>query len=416
MELANPTEVVSQTRNESSFDVEIEMNELRNQISLIKRIGFFFGAGSSMALGIPGISTLTDEVKIGLEKGEQELINIIEESIQITQNTPVKITVEDILNQCRLIRQITKDSPKQEFQKIDGEQAKKLDLHICRKIYQIISDNEEQIDFSITEKLLSCINWFCRDYAKEIFTTNYDLIFEKSFEKLQIPYFDGFVGAYEPFFLPDSIEGSRYDYPPISWIRLWKIHGSLGWFWKRSDSNSSVKVIRLGVKNEDAQVENNELVIYPSKEKYELSRKQPFIAYFDRLKHFLIEGEGLFIVSGYSFSDEHINEIFFNALQQNNRLHIIAFLFCNEDMEKVQACCKPFLNFTAYGPTSAIISGNYRKWDPEITNKNTDINVFNSFWNSNTKEFKLNEYKNLVQFFIEISGKHERIPNEQGGK
>lgn len=34
------------------FDLIREMNEFRNQISLIKRIGFFFGAGTSMSLGI----------------------------------------------------------------------------------------------------------------------------------------------------------------------------------------------------------------------------------------------------------------------------------------------------------------------------------------------------------------------------
>jgi len=31
----------------------------------------------------------------------------------------------------------------------------------------------------------------------------------------------------------------------------------------------------------------NELMIYPSKEKYMLSRKEPFIAYFDRLKSYM---------------------------------------------------------------------------------------------------------------------------------
>jgi hypothetical protein len=39
-----------------------------------------------------------------------------------------------------------------------------------------------------------------RDFSKEIFTTNYDLVIEKSLEAIRAPYFDGFVGSYEPFF------------------------------------------------------------------------------------------------------------------------------------------------------------------------------------------------------------------------
>ena len=64
---------------------------------------------------------------------------------------------------------------------------------------------------------------------------------------------------------------------------------------------------------------NSELVIYPSRDKYESSRKQPFTSYFDRLRDFFLSGEGVFIISGYSFSDEHINELIFSCLKQNNR-------------------------------------------------------------------------------------------------
>ena len=46
---------------------------------------------------------------------------------------------------------------------------------------------------------------------------------------------------------------------------------------------------RIG-KIENIKKEDNELVIYPSKEKYDSSKKQPFIAYFDRLKNYLLSG------------------------------------------------------------------------------------------------------------------------------
>ena len=86
-----------------------------------------------------------------------------------------------------------------------------------------------------------------------------------------------------------------------NWIRLWKIHGSLSWFWKQDDKTKAPQIVRIG-KIENIKDEKNELVIYPSKEKYDSSRKQPFIAYFDRLKKYLLSGELLFIFTGYSFS------------------------------------------------------------------------------------------------------------------
>ncbi|UIM92652.1 SIR2 family protein [Yersinia ruckeri] len=145
-----------------------------------------------------------------------------------------------------------------------------------------------------------------RDFSKEIFTTNYDLIIEKSLEAIRAPYFDGFVGSYEPFFWQESVETLvRRNDLTQNWIRLWKIHGSLSWFWKKRENLKSHKVIRLG-KIDKIEEEKNEIVIYPSKEKYDLSRRQPFLVYFDRLKNYLLSGELLFIFTGYSFLDQQV--------------------------------------------------------------------------------------------------------------
>ena len=80
-----------------------------------------------------------------------------------------------------------------------------------------------------------------RNYVKEIFTTNYDLLLEKAMEHNHVPYFDGFVGSYEPFFWSESIEKTvSHNDLTFNWIRLWKIHGSLNWeFRKEYTPNSS---------------------------------------------------------------------------------------------------------------------------------------------------------------------------------
>ena len=256
------------------FEVVKEINEIRNQLSFSKRLGFFLGAGTSMALGIPGIIPLTEKVRENLNNKYRKNLERIETDLK-TENHDAP-NIEDILNQIRLIRQITRESSDKRYEGINGAEAKDLDSAICFKIYKILSEKENEIIsnennvLATTERFFAWFNLLGIDYEKEIFTTNYDLIFEKALENLQLPYFDGFVGAYKPFFLPESLEPKdSKENPPLSWFRLWKMHGSLGWFWERSKRSKRMavnKVIRLGVqakKESESGDEPTELVIYP---------------------------------------------------------------------------------------------------------------------------------------------------------
>lgn len=298
-----------------------EIKELKNQLAYSKNIGFFFGAGTSCALKIPNIAMLTAGIEKNLKGDHLKNFKIIRDNLKKTLGRDVNI--EEILNHIRRIREITNEKPDQDFIKVTGEAAKDLDKEICNQIYDIIEEAESKADLTNPRKFFAWLNILNHEYSKEVFTTNYDLIIEKSLEQSQIPYFDGFVGSYEPFFWQESIEQATGKTDMTrNWIRLWKIHGSLSWFWKEDKKDNSQKIIRVG-KFDNATTTDKELVIYPSKEKYDSSRKQPFIAYFDRLKNFLSSGELLFIFTGFSFSDQHINEIIFNCLRQNNRLFCI---------------------------------------------------------------------------------------------
>lgn len=307
----------------AKIDLLREIKELKNHFSYTKNIGFFFGAGTSCALQIPDIDQLTNEVLTRLDDDNREKYNIILKDLEpdIKERS---VNIEDILNQIRRIREITNECDHKNYIDICGKDAKVLDKNICTAIYSIIMDKQATAALEIPKRFFAWYNNLHQESTKEIFTTNYDLIIEKSLEESGIPYFDGFVGAYEPFFWQESIEKIiKHDDLTINWLRLWKIHGSLSWFWKKSTMDNSYRILRIG-KIKNVTDEENELVIYPSKEKYESSRKQPFIAYFDRLKEYLLSGELLFVISGYSFSDQHINEILFNCLRQNNRLFIIS--------------------------------------------------------------------------------------------
>ncbi|MBL4747000.1 MAG: SIR2 family protein [Flavobacteriaceae bacterium] len=391
----------------AKFNVVREIKELKNQLSYSKRFGFFFGAGTSCALGVPNIATLTTKVENALGEAENKQFVAIKKDLSTTP--PKKdINIEDILNQVRQIRSITGESKDKSYLGITGEAATVLDNSICKKIYSIIDEYESEADLANTKKFLAWLNMQNKDFTKELFTTNYDLIIEKSLEQIRVPYFDGFVGSYEPFFWQESIE-KFVDKSDLTqnWLRLWKIHGSLNWFWKESENSEAHSIVR-GSKISKIENITNELVIYPSKEKYDSSKKQPFVAYFDRLKSTLLNGELLFIFTGYSFSDQHINEIIFNSLRQNTRLCVVVFFFNDQEITDLYKESSSYLNLTAFGPTKAIINGALGDW--EYNEEDIQRHESSSlYWDTVKRELKLGDFNQLSNFLITNSGRKENI-------
>ena len=102
--------------------------------------------------------------------------------------------IEDILNQLRSIRDLTKESDSKTYQAVCGKDASTVDGEICKAIYHIITAKEGTVTLTPTKRFFAWYNLLNRDYAKEIFTINYDLVIEKALEDSEIPYFDGFVG------------------------------------------------------------------------------------------------------------------------------------------------------------------------------------------------------------------------------
>lgn len=383
-----------------------EVRELKTHLSYSKNIGFFFGAGTSCALGIPNVEQLTTGIEAKLTDEYLTNFQLVKSDLE-TIITTRSVNIEDILNQIRRIRELTGETGK-EYQGVSGENAKKLDKEICTIIYDIIAEKEKVAEIEKTKKFFAWLSLLNRDFSKEIFTTNYDLIIEKSLESSQIPYFDGFVGSYEPFFWQESIDQfvSKNDLTQ-NWIRLWKIHGSLSWFWKENPTTKAQQIIRVG-KIENIEDEENELVIYPSKEKYDSSKKQPFIAYFDRLKNYLLSGELLFVFTGYSFSDQHINEIIFNCLRQNNRLTALVFFFKDSEVENLHKQTSSYMNLNVFGPTKAVINGNLGEWEYSASDLKPNEKP-DSFWNVADNKFTLGDFNELANFLITNSGKKDAI-------
>lgn len=369
--------------------------QLRDQLSSDKRkLGFFFGAGTSMAVGIPGVFALTKHVS-------EKLVEPFKSQFEKVHKGAESDNIEEILNKLRTIREYIGDSSELELLGIKGKKAASLlDIEICKAISLIVYKTD--VSEIVPHKIFS--NWLFQNQSTryspiELFTTNYDLLIEQALEYKRLPFFDGFVGSINPFLIPECIEAENIkndqsSYIPYSWIRLWKLHGSINWFLTKDKENKK-RIIRCTNRE---LTEGDELMIYPSKQKYDQSRRLPFLVFQDRLRRFLSSGETLLIIAGYSFCDEHLNEIIFQALRANKRLAITALMFGDSIEENKKRITDEKVlkfgfenpNLTVIGPDKGCIGGVITEWnidDAELedllfwdkTDKNLNLGDFSSF-------------------------------------
>lgn len=393
------------------INVVKQVQELKNALAYSKRIGFFFGAGTSCAFGLPNIVALSTAVIAGLEPDERAYFQQIQESVkQLTGNSSA--TVEDVLNYIRQIRDITRERPDKQYDGISGQLALQLDTHICQAIFNAIITAEASADITLMKKFFAWLDSLDSNSTKEVFTTNYDMLFEKALEQNNIPYFDGFVGAYEPFFHPECIEQSIHTSDvTYRWVRLWKIHGSLNWQGKPSAADGAKRIIRIGKTDKPV----DEMMIYPTREKYNLSRKQPYVAYFDHLKEYLLSSETIFMISGYSFNDQHVNDVLLSCLRQNPRLCIFVFCYSDEQVSAMESYGTLYMNLFVFGPKKVITRGQCLNWVLDDT-AGYDAKDKDQYWDTSSSSFFLGDFSKLVKFLIENSGNQALIEGDKHGK
>ena len=382
-----------------------EAKEMREQLSSDKRrLAFLFGAGTSMAVGIDGIQALTQFV------GESLSPDLAPHYQRLLGEFGGSGTVEYILDIVRLCRELLTNSPTETARGLTITQATDLDQQICKAIYDRVSI-EPPKGFAPYSVFAGWVRSIARAYPVEVFTTNYDVLIERGLEAAETPHFDGFIGSYEPQFSAASVEaesarGSEGIRAPASWVRVWKLHGSIGWR-VRLDENARPRIVRASQK---APTPGEEFLIYPSRQKYSDSRKQPYIAYHDRLRRFLTAGEALLVTVGYSFADQHINEIVFEGLRANNRLAVTALVF-GELSAMEQNLLTPTVgsrNLTVYAANAASVGGVRAGWARPPTP--AMIGGW-PFWDSDQSHFTLGSFTHFAEYLRTFLGVRESMPN-----
>ncbi len=347
-----------------------KVHDLRHQIGLVREalrsekrfLGFFLGAGCPLGIfnpeetssmkHIPDVAGLTDAIE---EKLNDEMLTMwkkLKASCEVGLSTAVN--VEHILTQLRTICALKGDL---KIEEMESDDLRKLDKEICKIIAQIVgvslpSHKNAYHRFSAWAAQMD------RIHPLEIFTPNYDLLIEEALEQFKLPYFDGFVGSRRPFFDLAAIE---QDTMPSRWIKLWKIHGSINW-----TSEPDGSVYRKGIPDESDQV-----MIYPSHLKYDQSRRMPYLAMCDQLKSFFRKTNPVMVLCGYSFADEHLNEMIVDGLRGNRSAHCIALMYSElESHSQALDCAKKVPNLTILGYNGAVIGtreGGYTETDTNLT-------------------------------------------------
>ena len=285
-------------------------------------IGFLLGAGCAKSINnggdplIPDTKGMTRQIEESIRSEGQE--EKWESILEIGDFDPAdEINVEDILS---LVRDLRPHAGDGEVRGLNSEELEYLENKIREEIIRMVD-----VDFPTNNTgYHSLTNWvksIDRDKPVEVFTTNYDLLVEKSFENRSVPFFEGFVGGFEPFFDSHSVLNEEL---PTRWTRLWKIHGSINW--KKDYSKDSLKIKKIS--SED---ESDRAVIHPSHMKYDQSRKMPYLAYLDRLDAFLNKPDSTLFINGYSFGDQHLNEIILDGLRGPPSSQVFALMYSELD-------------------------------------------------------------------------------------
>ena len=344
-------------------------------------LAFLFGAGTSCSVLvssadesskqekplIPDVNTLTamcEEIFTTDNCKYKDAWPLIVDRCDV----PDKPNIEHILSMLRMMCNAIGSS--EQLAGLSKKELQCMDSALRRKVGKVVNPPRSRIPADTPHRKFA--RWLAktdRQQSVEVFTVNYDILFELAFEAERLPFFDGFVGGYEPFFHPESLLQQRWA-PANGWTRLWKIHGSVNWHRHPSDN----RIYRGETSNEGE-------MIFPTYEKYDESREQPYVAYINQLDRFLNQDNALLIVIGFGFGDRHLNDIVIRRLKNNPRTHVYALLYSDDTPldSRFLSHATQRGNLIVFRPSEGIIGGRRKTWTSNDTSAPVALGNFADF-------------------------------------
>jgi hypothetical protein len=280
-------------------DYLIDVLEVENLIILA-------GGGTSLGDKIkgPSMSALYENVKS---------IDHFKEILELVKHNTEDANIEVLLSHCHSSLHFLE--PKNQAKVTTFiKAAEKLIAEKCRNFMG-------KADLSTHETLIRRLSR--RSLLKprmRLFTTNYDLCFERSASQIECPVIDGFSFSspqrFNPrFFNYDIVRRSLNRNEPPEYLEgvfhLYKVHGSVDW---ERQSDGSI---------ERVAVTDKPCLIYPASTKYEYSYSQPHL---EMMSHFLAalrEPNTTLLILGFGFNDLHLSEPIISTVHSNSGLRLI---------------------------------------------------------------------------------------------
>ena len=315
---------------------------IRKDLSKIldtRNLSFLIGSGCSLGTnGIPTMKELADclfepnadlDEKLKDKVFEAEHIEILERLKINYKNEPFRTNLETFLGTLysyRFYLEKLKEAKEEAFD-TDLEDLNKIILRTKEYIlFECLNEKHKGND----ENIVDTYKQFYRKLSlrdsnlqkPNVFTTNYDLFSERAMDNLGISYTNGFSGFVERFFNPSIFNyalAEQMDISSLKWsvidsfIYLFKIHGSVNRVEKES-SNKLFSIQELQDVSFDKLKSEANYMIYPSPLKQNASLGSPYADLFREFQKRITQKQSTLVTMGFSFGDEHINNIIFQAL------------------------------------------------------------------------------------------------------
>lgn len=256
------------------------------------------------------------ETRNGLWKSGRDTIKQLYKELLPCDNKLRRIAndkdIEAFLSHILLVEKISEEKASQ--LKPLREQLEKIIRNACQ--LELDSSNAPHKTFldKITARKAS-------EPRVQLFTTNYDTLFEQAAQEGGYAVIDGFS-----FTSPRTFSGRYFDYDIVQRERtrlkdeesfvskvfhLYKMHGSLTW--ERTEQGRIQQVNST----------ESPLIVYPASDKYESSYEQPYFEMMSRFQQALRRENTLLIVIGFGFRDKHIQNVILEAVNQNPSFQLV---------------------------------------------------------------------------------------------
>jgi len=296
----------------------------------LENVSVLTGAGTSFHLGAPVIRTIPDELKM---QCTEEISKYFKEED--------KPSFEDLFNclQADRYMRIKKGTCicdiKTSIVKMQKWLFKNCNTEKTIMSESYRSDNKLQKNRyhyheMFIKKLLQRPNNLKR---ANLFTTNYDMAFDYALDNLGVHYINGFMGVHNRCFRPEVYDYDLY-YPGQSVtgkvhraekvLKYFKLHGSLSWLSTEPNVPNTYGIKEIPLNDEFQPDENREMMIYPCVSKKSFTLDLPYSELFRQFSQAIIQPQSVLFCLGYSFYDEHINDIIKQALSIPSFTLIIA--------------------------------------------------------------------------------------------